>query len=191
MLKSVLEPIDVVVHTQEFRVHAKVHMRPGTSSAWLMNTEDRSFLSCTDVSMCRPTLSETPVESELLYQTRFAAVPKAHVSWLVGGSPDSGQDGYGRQPRQVFVTYPNYALTGLFHMRAENRLSDFLATIMGPKPFQTLFDVSVLEGGGAGTRLDAWRVAQRHSFVTVNLRLAGGVFDKRSPRDERAPGVQV
>lgn len=186
MIKSVLEPVDVVVHTQEFRVHAQVHMRPGSSSAWLLNTEDRSFLSLTNVSMYRPTVDEPPLADALLYETRFAAVPKAHVSWMVGGAPDGAQDGYGRQPRKVFVMYPSYVLTGLFQMRAENRLSDYLATIMGAKPFQTLFDCAILEAGPKGTRMDAWREVRRHDFVTVNLRLCGGVFDSRSARDERS-----
>jgi hypothetical protein len=185
MVTSVLEPVDVVVHSQEFRVHARLHMRPGSSSAWLLNTEDRSFLSLTDASMYRPTVSDPPPTADLLFETRFAAVPKTHVSWMVGGAPDTGQDGYGRQPRQVYVMYPSYLLTGLFHMRAETRLSDFLATITAAKPFQTLFDAAILEPGPAGTRVEQWRVLQRHAFVTVNLRLSGGVFDVRSPRDER------
>ncbi len=190
MIKSVLEPVDVVVHTQEFRVHAQVHMRPGSSSAWLLNTEDRSFLSLTNASMYRPTVEEPPLADALLYETRFAAVPKAHVSWMVGGAPDGGQDGYGRQPRKVFVMYPSYVLSGLFHMRAENRLSDYLATIMSAKPFQTLFDCVILEPGPSGTRMDAWQEVRRHDFVTVNLRLCGGVFDSRSARDERSvPGA--
>jgi len=187
MIKSVLEPVDVLVHTQAFHVRAKVHMRPGSSSAWLLNTEDRAFLSLTDVAMYRPVLVDPPAEADLFYETRFVAIPKAHVSWLVGGAPEGGQDGYGRQPRQVHVMYPNYVLTGLLHMRAENRLSDFLATIMGAKPFQTLFDASIREPGPAGTRVDGWRVLQQHPFVTVNLRHASAVFDSRSPRDERPP----
>ncbi len=186
MVKSVLEPVDVVVHTQEFRVHAQVHMRPGSSSAWLLNTEDRAFLSLTNASMYQPTVADPPPADALRYETRFAAVPKAHVSWMVGGAPDGTQDGYGRQPRKVFLMYPNYVLAGLFHMRAENRLSDYLATIMGAKPFQTLFDCAILEPGPSGTRMDAWREVRHHDFVTVNLRLCGGVFDSRSARDERS-----
>ncbi len=191
MTKSVLEPVDVVVHSQEFRVHAKVHMRPGTSTAWLLNTEDRAFLSLTDASLYRPTVVDPPPESDLRYETAYAAVAKSHVLWMAGGAPDSGQDGFGRQPRQVFVMYPNYVMQGLFHMRSETRLSDFLGTVMGPKSFQTLFDTAILEPGPPGTRIDDWRVLQRHAFVTVNLRLAGGVFDARSggpARDESAPG---
>ncbi len=186
MTKSVLEPVHVVVHTQEFRVHAKVHMRPGTSTAWLLNTEDRAFLSLTDVTMYRPTVAEPPAPADLCYETRFAAVAKGHVLWMVGGAPEGGQDGYGRQPRKVYVMYPNYVLVGLFHMRTEARLSDFLGTVMAAKPFQTLFDTAILEPGPPSTRLEAWRVLQRHPFATVNLRLAGGVFDTAGPRAERA-----
>jgi hypothetical protein len=185
MLASSLAPVGVVVYTKEFRVHALLHMRPGTSTAWVLNTEDRSFLSLTDATMYRPTMTDAPAEADRIYETAYAAVPKAHVSWMVGGAPDGGQDGYGRQPRQVYVMYPNYALRGLFHMRTENRLSDFLATITAPKPFQTLFDVSLLEHGPTGTQVDTWNVLQRHPFVTVNLRLAGAVFDVRDGRASR------
>ncbi len=189
MLASSLVPVGVVVYTQQFRVHAMLHMRPGTSTAWVLNTEDRAFLSLTDAAMYRPSVSDAPADADRIYDTGYAAVPKAHVSWMVGGAPDGGQDGYGRQPRQVYVMYPNYVLRGLFHMRAENRLSDFLATITAPKPFQTLFDVSLLEKGPAGTRVDEWTVLQRHPFVTVNLRLAGAVFDVREGRASRTdPG---
>ena len=179
MLASSLAPVGVVVYTQEFRVHALLHMRSGTSTAWVLNSEDRSFLSLTDATMFRPTVADPPADADRVYGTAYAAVPKAHVSWMVGGAPDGGQDGYGRQPRQVYVMYANYALRGQFHMRAENRLSDFLATITAQKPFQTLFDVSLLEHGPNGTQVDTWNVLQRHAFVTVNLRLAGAVFDVR------------
>jgi hypothetical protein len=179
MLASSLTPVGVVVYTQQFRVHAMLHMRQGTSTAWVLNTEDRGFLSLTDAAMFRPTVADVPGDADRIYETGYACMPKAHVSWMVGGAPDAGQEGYGRQPRQVYVMYPNYALRGLFHMRAENRLSDFLATITSQKPFQTLYDVSLLEHGPTGTQVDSWNVLQRHPFVTVNLRLAGAVFDVR------------
>jgi hypothetical protein len=191
MTKSVLEPVDVVVHSQEFRVHAKVHMRPGTSTAWLLNTEDRAFLSLTDASLYRPTVVDPPPASDLRYETAYAAVAKAHVLWMAGGAADPGQDGFGRQPRQVFVMYPNYVMMGLFHMRTETRLSDFLGTVMGPKSFQTLSDVAILEPGPPGTKMGEWRVLQRHAFVTVNLRLAGGVFDGGAGGEARSePGSE-
>jgi len=179
MVTVLPNPVGVVVHTQQFRVHATVHMRSGSSTAWLMNTETRPFLSLTEVAMYRPSVGEQVQVTDLLYETRFAAVPKTHVNWLSGGAPDADPDGFGRRPRRVFVMYPDYVLSGLLHMRPELRLSDFLVTAMSDKPFQTLFDAAILEPGPVGTQVDAWNVLRREPFVTVNLRLAGGVFDSR------------
>lgn len=174
------QPVQVVVHTQEFRMHASVHMRPGNSTAWLLNTDTRAFLSLSGVSMYRPSYAERPPEEDLVYDTRFAAVPKSHVTWVSGGSPEAAAEGFGRKPRPVFLMYSNHVLSGLLHMRPELRLSDFLATAIGDKPFQTLFDAAILELGPVGTRIDAWPVLQRQAFVTANLRLTSGVFDHRS-----------
>lgn len=174
------QPVEVVVHTQEFRMHATVHMRPGNSTAWLLNTDSRTFLALSSVSMYRPSVAERPPEDARVYDTGFAAVPKAHVTWVSGGAPEAAAEGFGRRPRQVFLIYPEYVLSGVLHMRPELRLSDFLATAINDKPFQTLFDAVVLEPGPAGTRVDAWPVLQRHPFVTVNLKLTSGVFDHRS-----------
>lgn len=174
------QPVQVVVHTQQFRMHASVHMRPGNSTAWLLNTDTRAFLSLSGVAMYRPSFGEEAPDADLVYDTRFAAVPKSHVTWVTGGSPEAAAEGFGRKPRPVFLMYADHVLSGQLYMRPELRLSDFLATAINDKPFQTLFDASVLKLGPVGTRVDAWPVLQRLPFITANLKRTSGVFDHRS-----------
>lgn len=186
MLQTGLRPVDARVYTEEFRVYGLFHLREKTGTAWLLNTEDRPYLPMTQVRMFRTGIDDPPPDTDLMYETHFAAIPKSHISWVVGGSPDTTQEGYGRQPRKVFLVYPNFMLAGFFHVRPEVRLSDFIGQSMMSKPFQTLHDARLLKPGRPGQLLQDLEEQEAFDFVTVNLRFAGGVFDEPSPDAGRA-----
>lgn len=190
MLNASLRPVEVRVHTSDFRVYGILHMRPGVGTAWMLNAEDRPHLPITRVAMYRPGVPHPPVHDELVYETHFAAVPKASVVWMAGGAPEGGQEGMGRVPRQVYLVYPTHVLTGHFLMRGEVRLSDHIAAAMAGKPFVTLFDARVLGFGPRGQTFDQLPVLQAHEFVTVNLRAVGGIFDERGGDPAKAYALE-
>ena len=167
------------MYTDEFRVYGVFHLRANTGTAWLLNVEDRPHLPLTHVSMYRPGVAHPPGSEQLAYETHFAAIPKASIVWMQGGAPDSGQEGMGWQPRQVYLVYPTYVVTGTFLMRAEVRLSDYIGAAMGAKPFVTLHDARILGKGSRGLSFGDLPMLQVHDFITVNLRNVGGIFDLR------------
>jgi hypothetical protein len=177
MLQSGVRPVQARVHTTEFRVDGSFHLRETAGTAWLLNGDDRPYLPMTGISVYKSGVADA-APGDLLYETEFAAVPKAQVRWLTGGAPDATQQGHGRQPRTVYLLYADHVLTGSFHVRPELRLSDFIGQTMQSKPFLTLFEAHVLLPGASGTPISKLPPAQSHDFVTVNLRLVGGVFDR-------------
>lgn len=179
MLNPSLRPVEARVYTDEFRVYGVFHLRANTGTAWLLNAEDRPHLPLTHVLMFRPGIAHPPGSEELAYETHFAAIPKASIVWMQGGAPDSAQEGMGRQPREVYLVYPTYVMTGTFLMRPEVRLSDFLTTAMGAKPFVTLHKARILGPGSRGQSFPELPTLQAHDFITVNLRTVGGIFDDR------------
>ena len=179
MLNPTLRPVETRVYTDEFRVYGVFHLRANTGTAWLLNADDRPHLPLTRVSMYRPGVAHPPGSEELAYETHFAAIPKASIVWMQGGAPDSVQEGMGRQPRQVYLVYPTYVMTGTFSMRNEVRLSDYIGTAMGSKPFVTLHEARILGAGSRGQSFAELPTIQAHDFITVNLRNVGGIFDLR------------
>ncbi|MDF1523992.1 MAG: hypothetical protein P1P87_14400 [Trueperaceae bacterium] len=179
MLQTSLKPVEARIYTNEFRVYGVVYMRPGTGTAWMLNTEQRPHVPVTRVSMFRPGIAHPPDSGQLAYESHFAAVPKASIVWMQGGAPDSVQEGLGKERRGVYLVYPSFVIAGSFLIRPELRLSDYLATAMGPKPFATLHDARILSPQGREQRFGELPVVQQHDFVTVNLHHVGVVFDER------------
>jgi hypothetical protein len=179
MLQSGVRPVEAWVHTTEFAIHGSFYLRERAGTATLLNAEERPYLPMTTIDVHRPPGAADPAGVERIYSVPFAAIPKAHVVWVVGGAPDVTQEGHGRQPRTVYLLYPDFALTGNFHMRPELRLSDFIGQSMVNKPFVTLHDVRVLRPAAPETPLAALEVVVSHEFATVNLRHAGAVLDQR------------
>jgi hypothetical protein len=180
MVQSGVHPVPATVQTSEFLVQGYFHLRETAGTAWLLNADDRPFLPMTAVTVFRAGTADPPPESDLLYETRFLAIPKSRVRWVKGGAPDVTQEGHGREPRTVHLLYQDHVLQGCFHVRPELRLSDFIGQIMAAKPFLTLHDARVLLPGPAGTPIAELEAAHAHDFLTVNLRLVGGVFDART-----------
>lgn len=189
MLSASVRPVEARVYTDEFRVYGVFHLRANTGTAWLLNAEDRPHLPLTHVSMYRPGVAHPPGSEELAYETHFAAIPKASIVWMQGGAPDPGQDGMGRQRRQIYLVYPTYVMTGHFLMRPEVRLSDYVGTAMAAKPFVTLHEAKILGRAARGTDFADLPVLQEHAFITVNLRNVGGIFDQRGGDPAKAYAV--
>jgi hypothetical protein len=179
MSQSGLHPVRGRVITSEFGVDGSFHHREAVGTAWMLNATDRPYLPMTGLTVYRRALVDPPAADELLYQTDFAAIPKAHIRWLTGGAPDTSPEGQGRQLRHVHLLYADHVLAGSFLVRPELRLSDFVTQAVGAKPYITLLDARVLLPGPAGTPISELPTAEAHAFLTVNLRLVGGIFDVR------------
>lgn len=184
MSQSGLHPVRGRVITSEFGVDGFFHHREAVGTAWMLNATDRPYLPMTGIKVYRHGLVEAPAASELLYETEFAAIPKAQIRWLSGGAADASPEAQGRQLRAVHLLYADHVLTGSFLVRPEVRLSDFVTQATGAKPFITLLEARLLLPGPAGTPISELPTAEAHDFLTVNLRLAGGIFDVRD--DEAA-----
>jgi hypothetical protein len=181
-------PVEVCVHTDEFRVLGLAHLRPNTGMAWLLNAEDRPHVPLTRVAMYRSGIDLPLPESDLVYESHFAAIPKSSIVWIQGGAADDAKVGLGLQPREVYLVFPTYVLAGAVAMRPELRLSDYLAIAMSKKSFVTVTGVRVLGRARQGTPFAELPVVQAHDFVTVDIRKVAAVFDVRGGDPARAYG---
>jgi len=167
-------------YTSDFRVFGILHLRRGAAISRFLNQRDRPYVAMTNCIVYREGYEYPPKPEALLYKTQFAALPKSHILWVVGGASEAPQDRHGREPRYVNVMYPNYVLSGRLLVPPRVRVSDFLSQAFSDRPFQELADASVLKPR-AGASIGEFEVVERHRFVTVNVALAGGLFDVKMP----------
>lgn len=170
---------EVRVHTHEFRIYGQLHARPHTGTTWLLNADDRPHLPMTQVTMYRAGVEHPPKPADMVYQSHFAAIPKASIVWIQGGAPDEAKDGMGLRPREVYLVFPTYVLAGAVAMRPEVRLSDFVGLAMAKKSFVTLLDARVLDTTRVTATLAELPAVQSHAYLTVDLRKVAAVFDVR------------
>jgi hypothetical protein len=182
---------EVRVHTQDFRIYGRLHARPHTGTTWLLNADDRPHLPMTEVAMYRAGVEHPPKPADLVYQSHFAAIPKAHVVWVQGGAPDEAKDGLGLRPREVFLVFPTYVLAGEVAMRPEVRLSDFVGLALTKKSFVTLTRARVLDSVRVTAALADLPAVQSHDYLTVDLRKVAAVFDVRGGDPALAYRVEV
>lgn len=175
-----VEATEARAYTNDFRVYGLIHPRRGTAISRFLNQRDRQYLPMTRCLVYREGYEHPPAGDALLYQTDFAALPKSRLSWLVGGLPESPSDRGQREPRQVCVMYPAYVLTGTLMLPPRVRMTDHLTAVYSDKPFVELSDVSVCQPR-PGVRIEQYEVVERHALATVNISLAGGLFDVTNP----------
>ncbi|HLV11537.1 MAG TPA: hypothetical protein VKY42_03730 [Trueperaceae bacterium] len=180
-------PTEALAHTLDFRVQGLIHVRRGMPISRFLNQRERTYLPMTVCRVFRPGHEQPPAEGALLYETDFAAVPKSRLAFLVGGIAEPPGERVGREPRQVCVMYPGFVLTGTMFLPARVRMSDHLSNLYGDKPFVELADVTV-GVPREGARVEQFEVASRQPLVTVNVALAGALFDVAEPvgRDFRS-----
>src|SRR5690554_6546927 len=131
------------------------------------------------MTMCRvfrPGHEQQPSVSELLYETDFAAVPKSRLAFLVGGVAEPPAERTGREPRQACDMYPLFVLTGPLSVPPRVRSSDRLSNLCGVRPCVERADGHVARPR-EGARGDQFDVVARYPLVTVNVGLAGSLFD--------------
>jgi len=175
-----VEATEARAYTTDFRVFGLIHPRRGTSVSRFLNQGDRTYLAMTSCMVYREGYEYPPAGETLLYQTEFAALPKDRLLWLVGGLPESPSDRGQREPRQICVMYPSYVLIGTLMLPPRVRMSDHLSAVYGEKPFVELSEVSVCKPR-PGVRVEQFEVVERHTLITVNVVLAGGLFDVTTP----------
>lgn len=166
------------VYTAEFRLYGLLHLPVEIGTARTLNLADRPYLPVTRCMVYGAGHRHPPEPDALQYETEFAAVPKDHVLWVVGGRADDVPEALQREPRLVYVMYAHYVLTGSLFLAPQQRVSDFLLTALTDRPFHNLHHARVLEPSPTAA-LSEFRELQRHPFVTVNLKRAGGIFDVR------------
>ncbi len=183
-----VEASEALAHTLDFRIQGLVHIRRGTPTSRFLNQRERTYVPMTLCRVFRPG-PEQPDDGALLYETEFAAVPKSRLAFLVGGIGEPPGDRANREPRQVCAMYPDFVLTGTMLLPPRVRMSDHLSNLYGERPFVELSDVHVTRPR-EGARIEQFDVVARHPLVTVNVALAGALFDVASPvgRDFRAAG---
>ena len=169
-------PTEGRVYTNEFRLYGLLHLPDFLSTSRLLNLTDRPYLPVTRCMVYDAGFRHPPENAALQYETDFAAVPKDHILWVVGGTADEPAERARREPRMVYVMYASYVLTGRLYLMPDQRVSDFLHTVFTDRPFQDLHDARVLLPR-RDVPLADFEVLQSHDFVTVNLKQAGGVFD--------------
>lgn len=164
------------IYTNEFRLYGHLHIPDFLGTARLLNLTDRPYLPVTTCKVYDAGFRHPPESEALQYETEFAAVPKEHILWVLGGRPEAPADHARKEARLVYVMYPSYVLTGQLYIMPSQRVSDYLHTVFTDRPFQDLHGARVLL-----PRRDAplaeFEELQHHEFVTINLKQAGGVFD--------------
>ena len=173
-------PSEAQAYTLDFRVFGLVHVRRGTPMSRYLNQRERTYVPMTGCRVYRPGLEQQPGDDALLYETEFAALPKSRLAFLVGGIAEPPTERAGREPRQVCAMYPLFVLTGTMFVPPRVRISDHLANLYGVRPFVELADVSVGRPR-EGARLERFEVVARYPLVTVNVGLAGALFDVANP----------
>lgn len=169
-------PTEGRVYTNEFRLYGLLHLPDFVSTTRLLNLTDRPYLPVTRCMVYDAGFRHPPENEALQYETDFAAVPKEHILWVVGGGAEAQADHARREARMVYVMYASYVLTGRLYLMPDQRVSDFLHMAFTDRPFQDLHDARVLLPR-RDLPLADFEVLQSHDFVTVNLKQAGGVFD--------------
>lgn len=175
-----VEAVESRAYTYDFRVFGMVHIRRHTPVARFLNQQDRPYVAMTNCMVYREGYEFPPTSEALLYRTEFAAIPKSRLLWLVGGTAELANDRGAREPRQVCVLYPSYVLTGTLSTPPKVRVSDHLTQAFSDKPFVELSAVSVCRPR-LGAKIEEFEVVERHELVTVNVALAGGLFDVVNP----------
>lgn len=175
-----VEAVESRAYTYDFRVFGMVHIRRSTPVSRFLNQQDRPYLAMTNCMVYREGYEVPPATETLLYRTDFAAIPKTRLLWLVGGMPELPSDRGAREPRQVCVMYPSYVLIGTITTPPKVRISDHLTQAFSDKPFVELSSVSVCKPR-PGAKVEDFEVVERHALATVNIALAGGLFDVVNP----------
>jgi hypothetical protein len=175
-----VEAVESRAYTYDFRVFGMVHIRRNTAVSRFLNQQERPYVAMTNCMVYREGYEVPPATETLLYRTDFAAIPKSRLLWLVGGMPESPNDRGAREPRQVCVLYPSYVLIGTMSTPPKVRVSDHLTQAFSDKPFVELSSVSVCKPR-PGAKIEEFEVVERHELVTVNVALAGGLFDVVNP----------
>ena len=169
-------PMEGRIYTNEFRLYGQLHLPDFLGTARLLNLTDRPYLPITQCRVYDAGFHHPPESEALQYETDFAAVPKDHILWVLGGRPEEPADHARREPRLVYVMYASYVLTGRLYIMPDQRVSDYLHTVFTDRPFQDLHGARVLVPR-RNAQLEEFEVLQHHDFVVVNLKQAGGVFD--------------
>lgn len=180
VLAQNVAPCEAQAHTLDFRVFGLVHVRGGMPMSRFLNQRERTYLPMTQCRVFRPGLDQPPTDGSLLYETEFAALPKSRLAFLVGGVAEPPTERAGREPRQVCVMYPAFVLTGSMFLPPRVRMSDHLSQLYAVRPFVELADVGVGRPR-EGARVDQFEVVARYTLVTVNVALAGALFDVAEP----------
>ncbi len=173
MYKFKREKFQVRVYTQHYRIEGTIHLPLGSSTADVLNLQNKALLPLTEVTIFPTAGAGAKAAERTPWQLEFFAVTKLQVLWVVGGRPSHPKTTLSVGRRDMAFLFPNHVLSGSLEVPHGARISDYLSAT---KPFQTLFDVTVYPlsqpDAFAGVRAD-----QSLEFVTVNLKGMYGVLE--------------
>ncbi len=181
MYKQGREPVDVRVHTAEFRIYGMMEMPRFGGMASFLNKTKRLLVPLTGVLVYSAGCDHPPRAEDMRATADFLAVQQRDILWVVGGRPDELElPGVPVKKKRMALLFACCVMVGVLVTPGGVRLADFLANA---KPFQTLFDVRLyaLAGDTPARELEV-----RHTFeyVTVNIRKILGIMEAPRLDDE-------
>ena len=181
MLKTVFDSHEARVYTEDFRMYGMMHLPKGENhdTARLLNRNDKLFLRVTKGIVYSKGFRHPPTIDEYRASVGFMAIPIERLMWVYGGkAQDFEKVSY--EAREVYLLYANYFIRGELRLAKNSVLTSFLDNVASNKPFQTLYNASI----GVpikGLQVQEVDPIEEFDFVTVNLRMVGGIFDISPP----------
>lgn len=174
MYKQPRESFEARIFTPDYRIYGNIHLLLSTGTADLLNSDNRTHLPVTSALIYTLGYDHPPKPEELKADSRFTAVLKSDVCWLVGGRPSTPKGTMAQFVRKrLALFYGNYVLVGELDVHKDSRLSDHLSAA---KSFQTLHTAAVYPLP-ANQPIAGVLPAQQFEFVTVNLSKAESVVE--------------
>lgn len=175
MYKTKMDSLDGRVYTSNYRIYGEIYSLPGAGLADQLNRKERPFLPITSVMMYDRGYRHPPDVEGFKASPAFMAVPKASLFWIMGGLP-SNPEFMNVEDRLLAVMFGSYLLRGYMKLRKDSRTSDHINLRFINKPFECLYDVSVVPMGDKKP-LKELAAVENCEFVTLNLRNCTGISE--------------
>ena len=126
-------------------MYGMMHLPKGENhdTARLLNRNDKLFLRVTKGIVYSKGFRHPPTIDEYRASVGFMAIPIERLMWVYGGkAQDFEQVSY--EAREVYLLYANYFIRGELRLAKNSVLTSFLDNVASNKPFQTLYNASIV-----------------------------------------------
>lgn len=186
MWKTNVETLEGRVYTDQYRVYGLLHALAEAGMVEHLNNKTKVFLPVVDAMVYDRGHSHPPTLESFHASPPFMAVPKEKILWVLGGTPAT-QTTRKFESRRMAVFFGNYFLRGDLRLVPGARTSDFLNGVWAEKPFQCLYDASLVVLSERRPLAEITPL-ETFDFVTLNLRNTTGVCELPAVN---APAVEV